>query len=281
MEPSPTSKVELESAPSTKEISPQPRKGKKRKNNLCFIISPFGGWFDRYFEEIYQPAARDAGLVARRADDLYRPSAIVNDIWTLVKEARLLLADLSDKNPNVFYELGLAHAIGKPVVLLTRSMEDVPFDLRSLRVIEYEVEDPEWSALLRISITKAIQEVLDAPGLSVLPTFLSSTPDAKTKVKGTSLEKRLAALELSVNRLDARNRSLPIRYRERRLEPDEARQLIRDYVERGLPIGAIVESLEARGAPTQWVLQHIHELRYRSKRRTKEKPDRGRSKKKR
>lgn len=69
---------------------------------------------------------------------MYRLGNIVNDIWAYTKEATVLLADLTNKNPNVFYELRLAHAITKPAVLITASMEDVPFDLRSLRVIDYD-----------------------------------------------------------------------------------------------------------------------------------------------
>ncbi|HYN16177.1 MAG TPA: hypothetical protein VES66_10375, partial [Terriglobales bacterium] len=99
----------------------------------------------------------------KRADDIYRPSAIVHDIWAYVKTSRVMLADLTGKNPNVFYELGLAHAVGKPVIMVTQSMEDVPFDLRALRVIEYDVENPEWGQVLREKIGRALGEVLAAP----------------------------------------------------------------------------------------------------------------------
>lgn len=104
----------------------------------CFVIMPFGGWFDKYYIDIYIPAIEAAGFEAKRAEDLYRLGNIVNDIWAYTKEATVLLADLTNKNPNVFYELRLAHAITKPAVLITASMEDVPFDLRSLRVIDYD-----------------------------------------------------------------------------------------------------------------------------------------------
>jgi hypothetical protein len=138
----------------------------------CFIIMPFGGWFDEYYSSIYQPAIRASGLEPKRADDLYRPSTIVNDIWILTKEAKVVLADLTGKNPNVFYELGLAHALAKPAILVTESMTDVPFDLRALRVIEYDKNDPEWGKLLSRNITKAIEEVLKSPLESVLPAFV-------------------------------------------------------------------------------------------------------------
>src|ERR1700709_196583 len=114
------------------------------EKDQCFVISPFGGWHDDYYSEIFCPAIKAAGLDPVRADDLFRSSNIVHDIWHLVLSSRVLLADLTGKNPNVFYELGLAHAARKPVLLMTQSMEDVPFDLRALRVITYDVEHPAW-----------------------------------------------------------------------------------------------------------------------------------------
>jgi len=137
----------------------------------CFVIMPFGGWFDEYYKTIYEPAIRSAGLEPRRADDLYRPSSIVHDIWTLTKSARIVLADLTDKNPNVFYELGLAHAMAKPAILVTASLSDVPFDLRALRVLEYDKNRPNWGDLLSRNIQQSIAEVLASPEDAVLSNF--------------------------------------------------------------------------------------------------------------
>ncbi len=89
-------------------------KKENKTKQTYFMIMPFRGWFDKYYEDIYKPAIEDAGFDSKRADDLYRPGNIVNDIWTYTKEASVILADLTNKNPNVFYELGLAHAITKP-----------------------------------------------------------------------------------------------------------------------------------------------------------------------
>jgi aromatic ring-opening dioxygenase LigB subunit len=117
---------------------------RRRPADTCLVISPFGTWFDDYYELLYTPAIEDAGLRAVRADDLYKARSIVNDIWELTKNAEILLADLSGKNPNVFYELGLAHAIAKPVVLIADNVDDIPFDLRSLRVIPYNKHVGDW-----------------------------------------------------------------------------------------------------------------------------------------
>lgn len=141
--------------------------------DTCFVIMPFGGWVGGYYESIYAPAIKAAGLEPHRADDLNRPSTIVHDIWEYTKAARLLLADLTERNPNVFYELGLAHAIAKPAILVADSIEAIPFDLRHLRVIVYNKNDPGWGSRLGASITSSVLEVLKSPKASVLPAFLN------------------------------------------------------------------------------------------------------------
>jgi len=124
------------------EVGDATESGKEKR--LCFTIMPFGGWFDTYYDGIYKPAIVAAGLEPRRADDLFRPSKVVDDIWDLTKRADVILADLTGKKPNVFYELGLAHAIGKPAILVVDDLNDVPFDLRALRVIDYDKNQQNW-----------------------------------------------------------------------------------------------------------------------------------------
>src|SRR5688572_26279413 len=117
--------------------------------DTCFVIMPFGSPFDRYFKNIFVPAVEDAGLAAIRGDSIFMPSAIMPDIWRCLNEARVLISDLTARNPNVFYELGLAHALQKPVILVTSNLEDVPYDLRGLRVLGYDKENENWGADLR------------------------------------------------------------------------------------------------------------------------------------
>lgn len=62
----------------------------------------------------------------------------MQSVWDGINRARVVIADLTGRNPNVFYELGIAHTLGKPVVMLTQSMDFVPFDLRQLRCIVYD-----------------------------------------------------------------------------------------------------------------------------------------------
>ena len=103
-----------------------------------------------------------------RADELFTTGSVVEQIWEQIEKGKkLLLADLSGKNPNVFYELGLAHAARKPVVFTAGQVDDVPFDLRHLRVIIYDVREPEWAARLRKSITDYLRNAAKEPGKSI------------------------------------------------------------------------------------------------------------------
>lgn len=83
----------------------------------------------------------------------------------------MLIAELTERNANVFYELGLAHALSKPVILLSQTIDDVPFDLRGIRVILYDKDDPEWGSALRGALSKALREVLDNPLDAIPSTF--------------------------------------------------------------------------------------------------------------
>jgi hypothetical protein len=138
----------------------------------CFVLMPFGVPFDRYYANIFIPAIEKTGLNAVRADSLFRSSPIMGDIWRLVSQAKVLLADLSGKNPNVFYELGLAHAAGKPVVLVSSNIDDVPFDLRGLRVLIYDKENENWGDELQQNISKSLKETLADVNSAVPPMFL-------------------------------------------------------------------------------------------------------------
>jgi hypothetical protein len=66
---------------------------------------PFGGNFDHYYEAIYRPAAENVGLEVKRGDSLFGSGPIIHDIRGMTKAAHAILADLTSKNPNVFYEL--------------------------------------------------------------------------------------------------------------------------------------------------------------------------------
>lgn len=242
----------------TKRTAKKATSAKPKSNDICFTIMPFGGWFDDYYVGIYKPAIEAAGVNPKRADDMYRPSTIVNDIWEHTQKAKLVLADLTGKNPNVFYELGLAHALAKPAILITESMDDVPFDLRALRVIEYDKNRPNWGDSLQSDITQSIKEILESPLESVLPAFLSVKSSPK-KRELTKTEREM--LEIKSD-LDAMRREIysSKHFRNRRIGVEEAKDLIQSYVESNIPTKAIINRLVKRGAPEGWVTRQIADI---------------------
>jgi hypothetical protein len=133
-------------------LEDKPKRDLRGSPKAAFVLMPFGGYFDSYYATVYKPGLEAAGYVVRRADDMYAPEPIIKEIQQSIVKAELILCDMSGRNPNVFYELGLAHAIGKPVILLSDSLADVPFDLRHIRVIAYDCRTPDWAAKLRDAI---------------------------------------------------------------------------------------------------------------------------------
>jgi hypothetical protein len=126
----------------------------------CFVVQPFKPPFGDYYEKVYKPAIEKAGLRAVRADaDIFGTGKIIDQIWRGIKAAKVLVAELTSRNANVLYELGLAHALQKPVVLVSSNEPDVPFDLQHIRVIYYDVNDPFWGQKL---VEKVAENILSA-----------------------------------------------------------------------------------------------------------------------
>jgi hypothetical protein len=149
-----------------------PSEGRVREFlDTCFVMMPFGEWQDRYYRDIYVHAIKDAGLEPVRGDELYHTGSVVEQIWEQIEKAKLLVADLTGRNPNVFYELGLAHAAAKPVVFTAANIDDVPFDLRHLRVIVYDIREPNWGAKLKQNMTDYLRNAAREPSKSIPSPF--------------------------------------------------------------------------------------------------------------
>ena len=134
----------------------------------CFVMQPFGGHLGTYYETVFKPAITQAGLQPIRADDdMFATGKIMDQVWRGIGAAKVLVAELTSKNPNVFYELGLAHALRKPVVLVSSNEEDVPFDLRHIRVIVYDQKDPFWGQKLIDKIAENIKSALTNPEAAI------------------------------------------------------------------------------------------------------------------
>lgn len=105
----------------------------------AFILMPFSEAFSVLFERVLVPLLSEEGFKASRADSLSDCRSILKDIVTGIAEADLIVADLTSSNANVFYELGIAHAMGRPTILLSQDIEAIPFDLRPYRVVGYSM----------------------------------------------------------------------------------------------------------------------------------------------
>lgn len=109
----------------------------------CFVMMPFDPALRRVHDLVQRTIEEYCALECIRADEIATSHRITGDIWTHINESRILIADLTDRNPNVFYELGLAHACDRPVILLTQNEDHVPFDLREIRYIKYDYANLE------------------------------------------------------------------------------------------------------------------------------------------
>jgi hypothetical protein len=130
--------VELfKSGPAEQPASTEPEPDSKRR---CFVVMPFGEQdLEVVYDDYIKPVIEErCGLACERGDDLFGSNVIMDDILSAIQRADLVLADLTRKNANVFYEVGICHALDKPVLLLAQTIDDVPFDLRHRRVLLYE-----------------------------------------------------------------------------------------------------------------------------------------------
>lgn len=106
------------------------------ERDLVAVMMPFDARFANVYETL-QVAAAESGMRCQRADEIWVNNHIIDDIINLIWRARVVISDLSSRNPNVFYETGIAHALGREVIQIAQSIEDIPFDLRAIRSQTY------------------------------------------------------------------------------------------------------------------------------------------------
>jgi len=155
-----------ESAGNTRAISTRPISSQvtPASDGTCFVMQPFAPPYSGYYEMIFKPAIERAGLIPVRADaEIFGAGKIMDQVWRGIRRAKVLLAELTTRNANVYYELGLAHAQGKPVVLIAAEGESVPFDVHHIRVVYYDVTDPFWGQKLIDKVSENIRSALTNP----------------------------------------------------------------------------------------------------------------------
>jgi hypothetical protein len=106
------------------------------EEDLVSVMYPFNAAFVPVFQTIEDVGA-SLGLRVMSANQVWEASEIIQDIFSLIYRSSIVICDFTDQNPNVFYEAGIAHTLGKPVVPLVQRVSDIPFDLRQHRHIVY------------------------------------------------------------------------------------------------------------------------------------------------
>lgn len=104
--------------------------------SLISAMMPFDMTFDKVYDSLLM-AAEAVGLRCRRADDIWENASVIQDVVSLIDRSKIVVCDCTDRNPNVFYEIGVAHTLGRDVILITQKDSDIPFDLRHLRYVRY------------------------------------------------------------------------------------------------------------------------------------------------
>ena len=136
----------------------------------CFVIAPIGESgsetrkrSDIVLKYVISPAAEQCGYSALRADQISEPGLITSQVIQHIIDDPLVIADLTERNPNVFYELAIRHALRKPLVQIIKSGEQMPFDVAGTRTIPVDHQDLESVEIAKQEITKQIESLESNP----------------------------------------------------------------------------------------------------------------------
>jgi hypothetical protein len=103
-----------------------------------FVVMQFTAPYNELYSDAIRPVCERLGLVAVRADEKFGPGVIIKDIERQINEAKVVIADITPANPNVYYEVGYAHALQKPTILIAEGPAQLPFDVSPFRTLFYE-----------------------------------------------------------------------------------------------------------------------------------------------
>ena len=103
---------------------------------LVSVMMPFDLTYNAVYTTL-QAAALEVGMQCKRGDDIWEADTVIQDVASLIGRAKIVICDLTGRNPNVFYETGIAHTLGRDVILITQSAGDVPFDVGHIRHLRY------------------------------------------------------------------------------------------------------------------------------------------------
>lgn len=136
------------------------------ENKICFVIAPIGQdgtdtrkRSDQVFKHILAPASKECGFEAIRADHIKEPGIITSQVIQHIIDDPIVIADLTERNPNVFYELAIRHALRKPFVQIIQQGEEKPFDVAGIRTIEVDHHDLDSALSAKKQIISQIESI--------------------------------------------------------------------------------------------------------------------------
>ena len=143
----------------------------------CFVVCPIGDegseirkQADILFDHVIEPACDKFNFNPIRADKIATTGLITNKVIKNLRDAEIVVADLTGHNPNVFYELGVRHALNKHVILIKNQKDKRPFDIQSINIIDYlSLDDPKEMQKLKNNVIKHIESILNEPEEVDLP----------------------------------------------------------------------------------------------------------------
>ena len=120
---------------------------------------PFTLPYNDYYNHLIRPSLVSMGFRVIRGDEIYGNGIILNDIFQSIIEAHIVLVDISLQSPNVCYELGIAHTLQKKTILISHNIEEIAFDYRHIRCIEYNPASRDWENDLTNKLERAVYAV--------------------------------------------------------------------------------------------------------------------------
>ena len=128
------------------------------KKGLVFVLMPLTGKYTEIYSQVIKPTVNELEYECVKADEIAKPGNINKEIAEYISRAVFIIADLTDANPNVMYELGLSHALGRITIMISQATELLPFDISTYRVIKYS-QSIEGYERLKIDLHRFIQNI--------------------------------------------------------------------------------------------------------------------------
>lgn len=141
------------------------------KKGICFVIAPIGEEgsetrqrSDQVLKHIISPVVKNCGYEPVRADNISEPGLITSQVIGHLLDDPLVIADLTDRNPNVFYELAIRHAVRKPIVQLIQTGDSIPFDVAQIRTIQLDHRNLDSVERCKEELFKQVKKAEANPG---------------------------------------------------------------------------------------------------------------------